>query len=65
MSEIPLCKDCRYFVPEEKLPDNLGKCRKHPAFGECLRGFAENCRLSEELCGPMGKWFERKGESNG
>jgi hypothetical protein len=61
--ELPVCKNCRYFIPfENKEQYLLGRCslfgKKNIITGEITYEFADICRFTSTKCGYNGTLYE-------
>jgi hypothetical protein len=64
------CLDCKHCVPYAGVPhlrETYARCisarREAIAFtgkNFVIPSFAANCRQIEDMCGPTGKWWERR-----
>jgi hypothetical protein len=65
---VKFCKDCRWFVPVpetagEPLCGKPGSAFQDPVFGRHKPPLAKNERKVSGLCGPQGKYWEKREEA--
>ena len=65
-SEYPVCKDCCYYVKDDKFPNDtlLSKCslfgEQDIISGKVTNYYVDRVRNTDKLCGINGKFFIRK-----